>query len=48
MRKIILCECCGEQIEIDDNEPHLEVCDKCQDFDEDKYGLVDFNEWSED
>lgn len=48
MIRIKLCKQCGESYEIDDADIDLEVCGECEPFDEDKYGLVDFTEWSDD
>lgn len=48
MIRIKLCKQCGEPYEIDDIDPDLEVCGECEPYDEDKYGLVDFSEWSDD
>ena len=48
MIRIKLCKQCGESYELDDIDPDLEVCGECSPFDEEKYGLVDFTEWSDD
>lgn len=48
MIRIKLCKQCGESYEVDDADPDLEVCGECCPFDPDKFGLVDFSEWTDD
>lgn len=44
MRKVKVCEQCGTAYEIDTEDEDLGVCDECEPYDEDLWGIVDLNE----